>query len=92
MLSALRVALVSLFALQHATGQFVSPPKDLKTKKGYLGVPIRYKEVPTGICETNPDVKSYSGYGDVGNDHHLFFWFFEARTKDPTTAPLTICE
>lgn len=32
--------------------------------------------------------KIYS-YVDVAEDKHLFFWFFEARNQDPTTAPLT---
>jgi carboxypeptidase D len=51
---------------------------------------VRYKEVPTGICELDPSVKSYSGYADVGTDQHIFFWFFEARNQDPSSAPLTV--
>jgi carboxypeptidase D len=35
-------------------------------------------------------VKSYSGYADVAEDQHIFWWFFEARNEDPTTAPLTV--
>lgn len=55
-----------------------------------MGIPVRYKEVPTGICELDPNVKSYSGYVDVAENEHIFFWFFEARDVDPTEAPLTV--
>ena len=62
-------------------------------------VSISYKE--PGICETTPDVKSYSGYVhlppyvstdlDESQDYPLntFFWFFESR-NDPSNAPLVI--
>ncbi|PYH91396.1 serine carboxypeptidase [Aspergillus ellipticus CBS 707.79] len=79
-----------LGALPAAHAQFVAAPKDLITTKGYLDVPVRYKEVPTGICETDPNVKSFSGYLDVGENEHIFFWFFEARNQEPTEAPLTV--
>jgi hypothetical protein len=45
--------------------QFVPAPTDLIRKVGYADVPVRYKQVPTGICELDPDVKSFSGYADV---------------------------
>ena len=70
--------------------QFVTPPTDLISTSGYLDIPVRYKEVPEGICELTPDVKSYSGYVDLAADQHVFWWFFEARNQDPTTAPLTV--
>ena len=70
--------------------QFVPPPKDLKHAKGYAGVNVRYKEVPNGICELNPHVKSFAGYSDIAKNQHLFWWFFEARRVDPKTAPLTV--
>ncbi|KAI1350522.1 Alpha/Beta hydrolase protein [Xylaria sp. FL0043] len=76
--------------LDTAQAQFVKPPTDLKRVIGHYDIPVRYKEVPTGICELDPDVKSYSGYADVGEDQHIFFWFFEARQIDPTEAPLTV--
>lgn len=70
--------------------QFVPAPTDLTTVTGYLNQTIRYKEVPCGICETIPGVKSYSGYVDVAEDQHIFFYFIEARNQDPSDAPLTI--
>lgn len=70
--------------------QFVTAPTDLIEKLGYANVTVRYKEVPTGICELDPNVKSYSGYADIAEDQHIFWWFFEARNQDPTTAPLTV--
>lgn len=45
--------------------QFVPVPTDLISTTGYAGIPVRYKQVPAGICELDPDVKSYSGYADV---------------------------
>lgn len=68
MLSLLALSLVSL-----ASSQFVSPPTDLISTKGYLDLPVRYKQVPTGICELDPNVKSYSGYVDVGENEHIFW-------------------
>lgn len=73
-----------------AVAQFVPAPTDLITKKGHAGINVRYKEVPTGICELDPNVKSYSGYADVDDDQHIFWWFFEARNGDPSEAPLTV--
>ena len=69
--------------------QFVPFPSDLTTTTGYAGYKVRWKEVPAGICELDPNVKSYSGYVDVAPDKHIFFWFFEARNGDPREAPLT---
>lgn len=40
--------------------QFVTPPKDLKSAEGYANVTVRYKQVPAGICELDPKVKSFS--------------------------------
>lgn len=90
MFTNVKVTLAAVAAIPNVASQYVTAPTDLQTRHGYLGVPIRYKEVPTGICETDPNVKSYSGYADVGNDHHLFFWFFESRETPPEEAPLTI--
>ncbi|KAL9109697.1 MAG: hypothetical protein Q9227_005735 [Pyrenula ochraceoflavens] len=71
-----------------AGSQFVKPPKDLKKTTGYANVSVRYKQVPAGTCEQNPNVKSYSGYADIAPNQHIFFWFFEAR-KAPKKAPIT---
>ncbi|KAF8894827.1 carboxypeptidase C [Infundibulicybe gibba] len=39
------------------------------------------------LCD--PTVKQYSGYLDIAQDKHLFFWFFESRTS-PKDAPLIL--
>ena len=70
--------------------QFLNAPTDLKNVTGYAGIPVRYKQVPPGICELDPKVKSYAGYSDVAEHQHIFWWFFETRNGDPLTAPLTI--
>ncbi|KAK8048111.1 hypothetical protein PG994_009841 [Apiospora phragmitis] len=70
--------------------QFVSPPEHLRMVMGHAGVPVRYKEVEAGICELDPDVKSFLGYADVAEDQHIFWWFFEARRDSPEEAPLTV--
>ncbi|CCO37649.1 carboxypeptidase C [Rhizoctonia solani AG-1 IB] len=46
---------------------------------------LRIKE--PSLCD--PGVKQYSGYLDVAETKHLFFWFFEAR-NNPETAPVVI--
>ena len=81
---------LGLLAAVPALAQFVPAPTDLTTATGHAGIQVRYKEVPTGICELDPNVKSYSGYADVAEDQHIFWWFFEARDVDPTTAPLSV--
>ena len=83
------VALVAVTA-QLASTQFVKPPTNFTTKTGYAGVQVRYKEVPAGICEMDPNVKSYSGYADVAPNQHIFWWFFESRNTPPSEAPLTV--
>lgn len=89
MKSSLKLAAAALLA-GSASAQFVPAPTDLIEKLGYANISVRYKEVPTGICELDPNVKSYSGYADIAEDQHIFWWFFEARNQDPTTAPLTV--
>ncbi|KAI6045247.1 peptidase S10 serine carboxypeptidase [Pisolithus marmoratus] len=39
------------------------------------------------LCD--PSVKQYSGYLDVTDDKHMFFWFFESHNS-PETAPLLL--
>ncbi|KAI1611383.1 carboxypeptidase D [Exophiala viscosa] len=89
MLSLLSTALLLACAGQQALSQFVTAPKNLTTKKGYADINVRYKEVPTGICELDPNVKSYSGYADVAPGQHIFWWFFETRSGNASEAPLT---
>ena len=88
MAASLALAATSLLLTAHA--QFVAPPTDLQTAQGAANVSVRYKEVPAGICEQDPNVKSYSGYADVEENQHIFWWFFEARNQDPKDAPLTV--
>ncbi|KAJ9221317.1 hypothetical protein DTO169C6_6305 [Paecilomyces variotii] len=82
--------LLAAALLPVAYAQFVAPPTDLTATKGYLDIPVRYKKVPNGVCETDPNVKSFSGYVDVEENEHIFFWFFEARNEEPEKAPLTV--
>ncbi|KAI3396810.1 hypothetical protein diail_11639 [Diaporthe ilicicola] len=82
--------LVYCALLGRALGQFVKAPTDLKTVKGPSGIPVRFKEVPNGVCETNANVKSFAGYVDVSETQHMYFWMFEARNGNPTAAPLTV--
>lgn len=84
-----RSLVLSLALAGPLLAQFVPAPTDLISKLGYANITVRYKEVPAGICELDPNVKSYSGYADIGENEHIFWWFFEARNQDPTTAPLT---
>jgi cathepsin A (carboxypeptidase C) len=46
---------------------------------------VSYQE-PT-LCDDT--VKSYSGYLDIDDETHLFFWFFESR-KNPSKDPLVM--
>lgn len=84
------LALASSFILPATLAQFVPAPTDLTKKTGYYNLDVRYKQVPEGICELTPGVKSYSGYVDVAEDQHIFWWFFEARNEDAKKAPLTV--
>jgi carboxypeptidase D len=62
----------------------------VKTITSPGGATIRYKEPgKDGVCETTPGVNSYSGYVDLDENTHMFFWFFEAR-HNPANAPLTL--
>ncbi|KAI0008006.1 peptidase [Xylariaceae sp. FL0662B] len=67
--------------------QVPAEPTDVKTITSPGGVTIRYKEPE--LCETTPGVNSYSGYVDLDEETHMFFWFFEAR-HNPDEAPITL--
>lgn len=84
------VSILLATASELALSQFVPTPKGFTNATGYAGVPVRYKQVPTGICELDPKVKSYAGYADVADDQHIFWWFFEARNVNPSDAPLSV--
>lgn len=60
---------------------------DLKTVTGPYGRTLRFRE--PGLCETTKGVKSYSGFIDIAEDKHLYFWFFESR-HDPASDPVTL--
>lgn len=81
--------LLCLLFFSSTFAQFVPAPTELISTQGYANLTVRYKQVPNGICELDPNVKSFSGYVDIAPDQHIFFWFFEARNQDPSTAPLT---
>ncbi|KAK7745159.1 hypothetical protein SLS62_009872 [Diatrype stigma] len=70
--------------------QVPADPTGVTTISTKGGATIRYKEPgKEGVCETTPGVNSYSGYVDLDEDTHMFFWFFEAR-HNPNEAPLTL--
>ncbi|KAK5172778.1 uncharacterized protein LTR77_002898 [Saxophila tyrrhenica] len=90
MASLLKTALALPLFSALAQAAFVPAPTDLTETTGYYNQTVRYKQVPEGICELTPGVKSYSGYVDIEEHQHIFWWFFEARDVDPSTAPLTV--
>jgi len=55
------------------------------TNPSFQNYNLRVTE-PT-LCDSS--VKQYSGYLDVAEDKHLFFWFFESR-EAPADAPLVL--
>ena len=70
-----------------AYAQLPAEVSDLTTITGRNGTSLRFKT--NELCETTPGVKSYSGYIDIAEDKHLFFWFFESRHK-PSSDPITL--
>ncbi|KAK5047377.1 hypothetical protein LTR84_006900 [Exophiala bonariae] len=73
----------------HLSVDTTQPLHDWKTGAGFGNASVRYREVPSHICELEPGVKSYSGYVDISEHEHIFFWFFEARNAEPENSPLT---
>jgi carboxypeptidase C (cathepsin A) len=79
------VALLSVVLTTYA--QLPAEVVDLTTIAGVNGTSVRYKT--NELCETTPGVKSYSGYIDIAEDKHLFFWFIESRNQ-PSSDPITL--
>ena len=78
--------LTVLTAASTALAQFPANVTDLKTIEVQDGRAVRFKNPE--LCETTEGVNSYSGFVDIAEDKHLFFWFFETRgdkANDPTT-------
>ena len=70
--------------------QIPAEPQNVTTITSPSGASIRYKNPgAAGVCETTPGVNSYSGYVDLDEKTHMFFWFFESR-NNPSTDPLTL--
>lgn len=59
----------------------------MTTHAALPGYQLRVNTVNPTICDST--VKQISGYLDVSNDKHLFFWFFESRSN-PKKDPLTL--
>lgn len=70
--------------------QLPAEPTGVTTLMSPKGMTIRFKEPgKEGVCETTPGVNSYSGYVDLDNNTHMFFYFFEAR-HNANEAPITL--
>ncbi|KAF4627156.1 hypothetical protein G7Y89_g11002 [Cudoniella acicularis] len=79
----------SNYSPKHAR-QLPANAPGVKTLVTPQNITIRYKEPgKEGVCETTPGVNSYSGYIDLDENTHTFFWFFEAR-HNPEKAPTTL--
>jgi hypothetical protein len=79
-------SLTLLAATTVVVAQLPANVTDLKTIGLDDGRAVRYKTPE--LCETTEGVNSYSGFVDITDDKHLFFWFFETRgdkESDPTT-------
>lgn len=87
MVSQIWKALLVLAAVCSVFGQLPALVDDLQTITLQDGTSFRYKE--PGICETTEGVKSYSGFIDIAEDKHIFFWFFQSR-RDPASDPITL--
>ena len=70
-----------------SNAQLPAEVSDLTTIPGVNGTSLRFKT--NELCETTPGVKSYSGYIDIAEDKHMFFWFFESR-NEPSSDPITM--
>jgi len=71
--------------------QFIPAPTDLISTKGFLDIPVRYKEVPTGICELDPNVKRSVYFLTYSNmQSEIVVWQIALRPAHPTIHNLAI--
>jgi carboxypeptidase C (cathepsin A) len=70
--------------------QLPAQPTDVETIITPSGANVTFKEPGTeGICETTEGVRSFTGFVNIAEDVHTFFWFFESR-NDPANDPVTL--
>ncbi|THH27237.1 hypothetical protein EUX98_g6950 [Antrodiella citrinella] len=80
---------------QEKVEQWVAGGKDFVKQNGLVYEVVTSPSFPDhqlrvtdpNICD--PNVKQHSGYLDISDGKHLYFWFFEARNA-PQTAPVTL--
>ncbi|KZP29266.1 serine carboxypeptidase [Athelia psychrophila] len=81
--------------VEHEVNQWFSEGKEFVKQDGLVYELVshpdfadyRLRVTSSKLCDAS--VTQYSGYLDIADDKHLFFWFFESRT-DPKKAPLTM--
>lgn len=77
-------------SIQLAPRQAPAEATDVQTIATPDGFNITYKEPGAqGICETTEGVRSFTGFVNLAEDVHSFFWFFESR-NDPANDPVTL--
>ena len=87
MLTVTAVGIALLCLTNTCYAQLPAEVADYTTITGVDGTSLRYKT--NRLCESTNGVNSYSGYIDIAEDKHLFFWFFESR-NDPSSDPITM--
>ncbi|KAG9091394.1 hypothetical protein FS749_016584 [Ceratobasidium sp. UAMH 11750] len=70
---------------QFTLGTSVEQEHELFSHASFPSHQLRLKSPK--LCD--PTVNQHSGYLDVSDEKHIFFWFFEAR-NNPSTAPVVI--
>ncbi|KAG8710788.1 hypothetical protein FRC09_020937 [Ceratobasidium sp. 395] len=66
-------------------GSGVEHRHELFSHSSFPSHQLRFKSPK--LCD--PTVNQHSGYLDISDEKHIFFWFFEAR-NNPSTAPVVI--
>ncbi|KAG0167652.1 hypothetical protein DFQ30_005820 [Apophysomyces sp. BC1015] len=72
-------------AIQHTVKDIASDVFTTFSHPAFPEYSMRYKN--PALCD--PNVKQISGYLDIDEDKHFFFWFFESRNK-PKEDPLVL--